>query len=123
MKSDKGWWNRHLGGTPAPTQQQPQHIGHPPPPPAQNYQQHPQVHTQQQAAQPQVTIENFTTMMEYWQGGEATRTETSRCPKCGGNHYFSRSQGAHRGPAPAPMCADCGFNGLFDQGDPTNWNS
>lgn len=71
----------------------------------------------------QLGVHNFTQMMEYWQGGEATRTENHRCPSCGGTHFFSRSQGAHRGPAPAPMCFDCGYTGLFSQGDAANWST
>lgn len=120
--SDKSWWAKQMGATAPPPP--PPVAPHAPSYPA-NYQQAPPQVPQQmpQQAQPQVTIDNIAQMAEYWQGGEATRTETQRCPKCGGNHFFSRSQGAHRGPAPAPMCADCGFNGLFDQGDPSTWGT
>jgi hypothetical protein len=37
------------------------------------------------------------------------KLETASCPGCGGNNYFSRSQGVVRGPAPAPSCFDCGY--------------
>lgn len=59
-----------------------------------------------------------------WQGGKGTKTETGRCPQCGGTNYFSRtnSEGGGRAGimnqhgqhcAPAPQCADCSYNGNF----------
>jgi hypothetical protein len=56
-----------------------------------------------------------------WQGGEAHKRESHPCPQCNGGHYFSRTNGPSRGPAPAPMCYDCGYNGMFIQGDPAVW--
>lgn len=136
MASDQGWWARHLGGQQAPPPP-PQHFQQPPPPqgyapaPPQGYQQPPQGYPPAQQpqqgpqAQPQiqVTPSNFMEAANHWQGGEGVRTETQRCPKCGGDHYFSRAQQVTRGPAPAPLCADCGYNGLFDQADQTTWQS
>lgn len=58
----------------------------------------------------------------YWEGGEATRTQTERCPQCGGPHYFTHFRNS-RMPAPAPVCMTCGYNGLFTQGDPANWQT
>jgi hypothetical protein len=124
MSNDAGWWSRKLGTpqqqqTPIyPQQQYPQ------------YQQQPQqqpVHPQAPQAQPQqqmkVTPANLFEAAMTWQGGPAARTETQSCPQCGGGHYFSRTNGPSRGPAPAPMCYDCGYNGMFIQGDPGNWQS
>lgn len=114
MEHDPNWYAQKLGGK-APAQpqayQQPQYPVQQPQVPA-------QYPVQQQPPQPQikVTAENFKQAMNYWQGGEATKTERQPCPKCGSNHYYSRSQGNLRGPAPAPMCFECGFNGMYEQG-------
>lgn len=124
MKSDSGWWARHTG------QQQPQQqipyafqqqaAQQAPQQPQQFQPQVPQAPQPQQ--QPQVTIENFTKAMNLWQGGEATRYETQRCPSCGSNHYFSRSQSGGvinmntgKQSAPSPMCFDCGYNSVHHQ--------
>ena len=120
MSTDNDWWAKRLGNpqpqqTPIYPQQQPQYP--------QQYQQQP-AHPQAPNATPQqirVTPENLYDAAMMWQGGEATRTETQSCPKCGGGHYYSRSGGVSRGPSPAPMCFDCGFNGMFTQGDPAVW--
>lgn len=72
---------------------------------------------------PQVTPENFFTLAQFWTGGEAHAKERTPCPQCGGQHYFSRAHQVSRGPAPAPMCADCGYNGMFVQGDAAVWQS
>lgn len=118
MKMPDSWWAKKLGTTPAPRRepmyQQPAPVVRAP----QYQQQQPQ-----QQQQIQVTGENLFEAAKMWQGGEATRTETQPCPQCGSPHFFSRSQGIHRGPPPAPMCDSCGFNGLFTQGDPSSWNS
>lgn len=117
MSTDNDWWARRLGS--------PQHQ-----PPAPVIRQQPQyqqpVHPQSPQAQPQyqqprVTAENLYEAAMSWQGGPAARTETQSCPQCGGGHYFSRTNGPSRGPAPAPMCYDCGYNGMFTQGDPAVW--
>ena len=118
-----GWYARNVGSRVAQHTQQQQQA---PPPPPQQQQQY--VQPQQQYSPPpqQPALNNVHDVvagMAQWQGGEATRTETQRCPKCGGNHFFSRSQGTHRGPPPAPSCFDCGYSGgLFEQGDPSNYS-
>lgn len=120
MPNDDGWWARKLGN-PQPQQQYPPTQYQPQPAP--QYQQAPQYpqQQQQQQQQPRVTAENLYQAALTWQGGEAHRTEVYNCPKCGGGHYFSRSAGVSRGPAPAPMCYDCGYNGMFTQGDPATY--
>ena len=55
-------------------------------------------------------------------GGEATRRETATCPSCGGRYVFSRGSGLV-GANPAPRCYECGWNGLYSQGDQSNWVS
>lgn len=117
MSTDNDWWSRRLGN------QQPQQtpIYQQPQAPQQYQQQAPQYTQQPQPQQPRVTAENLYDAAMTWQGGQATRTETQSCPNCGGGHYFSRTNGPSRGPAPAPMCYDCGYNGMFTQGDPAVW--
>ena len=58
-----------------------------------------------------------------WRGGEATRREgDSSCPSCGSHLVFSRAKGSMvGGKSPAPRCFECGWNGLYDQGDQSNW--
>jgi len=123
MKSDSGWWAKRLPAQPAARQVAP--AQYQPPPPQPQYQQPQQGYPQHgyQQPQPEVSVDNIIEAVAAWQGGEATRTETTRCPSCGGDHYFSRAQGAHRGPPPAPMCYSCGFTGLFQQGDPSVWQA
>lgn len=118
--SNDDWWGRQLGQQPAPSRQAPVYAPQTPvqQPQAPQY--------QVPAYQPQgatrghgVTIENFMDAAASWAGGKGTKTETQPCPQCGGNHYFSRRpEGPSRLPPPAPMCADCGYTGLFYQ-DPT----
>lgn len=117
MSTDNDWWARRLGNSPQRTPVYPQQQ-----PVYQAPQQQP-VHPQAPQAQPQfkVTPENLYEAAMQWQGGQAARTETQPCPQCGGGHYFSRTNGPSRGPAPAPMCYDCGYNGMFIQGDPSVW--
>lgn len=62
--------------------------------------------TVQSAPNVAVTGENISEVAMLWTGGEATRTETSRCPNCGGDHFFSRS---NAGSMVAPRCYDCGY--------------
>lgn len=128
--SDPGWYARRMG---QPTQQRaPQY------PPTQGPYQQPQQYPQVPQGYPQqapqyeqqidtnqirVTTENLFEATKYWQGGEAHARERNSCPQCGGQHYFSRTAGVMKGPAPAPMCYDCGFNGMFQQGDPAVWQS
>lgn len=109
--TDNGWWSRHLGtDSPAPVRPQ---VTAPAPQPQQQYRPVPQ----QQAPQGEINIMDAVSM---WQGGEGVR-DARYCPRCGGTNLFSRSQDAVRGPAPAPMCWDCGYTGLFTQGDPSSW--
>jgi predicted RNA-binding Zn-ribbon protein involved in translation (DUF1610 family) len=68
-----------------------------------------------------VTLENLYEMAGHWHGGKAHQVDTQPCPNCGSNQFFSRSQGIRRGPPPAPHCYNCGYNGLFEQGDMATW--
>jgi len=117
MASDSDWWAKRLGNKPQQTPIYPEQQYQQQQYPQQQQQQYPQ----QQQQQPKVTAANLFDAAMTWQGGPATRTETQSCPQCGGGHYFSRTNGPSRGPAPAPMCYDCGYNGMFIQGDPANW--
>jgi hypothetical protein len=69
-------------------------------------------------------MENLWEMAGYWvHGGPAHKIDREPCPQCGSNHFYSRTNGkAQRGPAPAPHCFDCGYNGMFDQGLESTWS-
>jgi hypothetical protein len=62
----------------------------------------------------QVTGENINQAAGLWQGGQGTKTETSLCPNCGSDLFFSRSNSgsviSQNGMAtPAPRCYSCGY--------------
>ena len=89
-------------------------------------QQYPQqqefIQFQQQPAAPKVTIDNFWGAMQQWRGGKAHKIDAEPCPECGSNNYYSRTgEGARRGPPPAPHCFQCGYNGMFTQGQQSTW--
>lgn len=121
--SDNDWWARRLGKA---QQQAPAPPRYPVPgqyqQPAYHEPQY-QAPQQQQTRNIRVTPENLFEATKHWQGGEAHRRETRNCPRCGGGHFFSRASEVSRGPAPAPLCYDCGFTGLFQQGDPANYSA
>lgn len=108
------WWSKKLG-TPTPTHTQtPLPPVTPPAPPRIPSMPTP---TPQSAPNIAVTSDNFQEVATLWQGGEATRTETQRCPNCGGDHYFSRSNTGQTVPA---RCYDCGYtHGRPMQGMPS----
>ena len=68
-----------------------------------------------------INIHNLWGAMQTWQGGKAHRIDNEPCPECGSDKYYSRTEGARRGPPPAPHCFACGYNGLFTQGLQTTW--
>lgn len=87
----------------------------------------------QQPQQPQDVVSNPAVLPEdatfsdhlkagLTKGGQATRTETASCPQCGGRYVFSRGTGA-TGLRPAPRCYECGWNGIYSQGDQATWAS
>lgn len=124
MASTQDWYARKLGLT----QQQPQQRQQPWPPyapPQQDYSQQFQPQQQPQEIPPngQVTVENFVEMAGRWRGGMAHRTEKTPCPSCGSSRFFSRGNANSRSGAPSPHCFDCGYNGLFTQGDPQTWGA
>ena len=121
------WFQRRMQeeqGGPIPV---PQQVRQAPPPVPSNYPQNyaqPVGNQQTQTidtSQLEMTPENIKMMAGLWTGGEGTATERNLCPQCGSHHYFSRAKGNLRGPAPAPMCYTCGFNGMFDQADSGAW--
>lgn len=70
--------------------------------------------TAQSAPNIAVTQDNIGEVAMLWQGGEATRRETGRCPQCGSDLYFSRTNtGGIASSAgmstPAPRCYECGY--------------
>jgi hypothetical protein len=116
------WWSKKLAGEKPTTQRSFEHrlpSSVPVTPPVNP------THTQapQQPAQvPQQEPENLSQAlrMGITKGGEGTRRDGNlTCPSCGGHYVFSRSKGNTVGGAsPAPRCYECGWNGMYDQG---NW--
>ena len=108
------WWARKMGGAPTTPQRQ-----QPPAGPLQGEERY----TYQQAPPPQtngeiqLTMENFGQALGHWKGGEGRRNSTT-CPQCGTDNLFRRKVGAQEA---APLCYHCGFNGMYQQGDPANW--
>lgn len=93
------WWASKLSGQPSQQPSLPPVAAPPPSRPApQPYQQPVQNVT--------VTGDNIAEAAMMWKGGEASRTETSACPQCRGDHYFSRS---NTGSRVAARCYDCGY--------------
>lgn len=128
------WWSRRLADTsprPAPRQETA-----PPVTPPTRFGVH--VPVQAPAAAPQVHSGNQRLLDEtrsptdqismgdalrLWKGGEATRREgNATCPSCGSRNVFSRSKGSMvNGATPAPRCFECGWNGIYEQGEQGNW--
>jgi hypothetical protein len=57
------------------------------------------------------------------QPGQGARENPDPCPGCGSPLFIENLPGGkkRRGPAPAPHCFSCGWNGLFDQGLESSW--
>jgi hypothetical protein len=104
------WWARRLGGSnpPAPTTPMPQ------PQPGQWYPPTTAPVPQVPQGPPQVTVANLMEAVSAWSGGEGQRN-SARCPGCGGTNLFRRQVGAVEA---APLCYDCGWNGLWTQVQP-----
>lgn len=125
------WWAKKLGGAgrPAPQQYQPQQYQVPqgtPQPQGYSTEGATGRYAQQLAnleQQQGVTTENLFEMARFWKGGPGHRADPDPCPECGSNQYFSRAAKHSRLPPPAPHCYNCGFNGLFEQGDPATWGA
>lgn len=136
MSDTGGWWARKLGGAQQARQQpqfqpyQPQQFQVP-----QGTPQYPvqQQHNGAEGAYARqldrlqgnggVTTENLFQMAGLWQGGPGHKADPDPCPDCGSNQYFSRAGKNSRLPPPAPHCYNCGYNGLFSQGDAANWGA
>ena len=58
------------------------------------------------------------------QPGPGARDNPDPCPGCGSPLFIENLPGGkrRRGPAPAPHCFSCGWNGLFDQGLESSWS-
>lgn len=111
------WWARKLGGAPPP-----QAPMRPAPVPAREQYAPPYTGVQQPVA---FDPNDPVAAAAQWRGGAGTKTETSNCPNCGGDHYFSNKNinpiaGGGGGAGPrlmtqngaipvAPRCFDCGY--------------
>lgn len=131
------WWSRRLSDSPA--RPAPRTEASPPvtPPtrwgiqvpaqtPAQVPPQHPQPSGNQRVLdENRAPTENITMgeALRLWKGGEAARREGGMtCPACGSRHVFSRAKGTMvNGATPAPRCFECGWNGIYEQGEQSNW--
>ena len=130
MGDAAGWWARKLGTTPAPsstpdTWSLPRHAAPTPayapaPPPV-----IPQVDALVADEHGQVHVGDA---IVRWRGGDGM-AERMHCPRCAargkqGNLMFSRSHGqgqriglinkSGQQCAPAPICFECGYNGLYE---------
>lgn len=128
--SNDGWWDRQLGRQAPPQQRQeqlPMPMWSPPNPNVPMHPQHQQPYPQGPPTphgEPQFQSLSEALNAGYaGKGAEAARKELHSCPECGSNNYFSRSTGASRLPPPAPTCYECGYNGMFQQGDPAVWQA
>ena len=124
------WYARKLGRG-APAAPVAPRTSTPPTGPApwapQPYQPTPQQGTPYQAQQPEVHESEvtpgegswFQQMAQRGAAGKNTPTKKAKeiytCPNCGSNNFFTRASTASRGPAPAPLCTECGYNGMFEQ--------
>lgn len=127
MSSD--WWSRKLSGNPAPT---PPRSVPPTTPPIRigqqvQYQNAPAHSHDSRLLDPTRGATEEIRMgdaIRLWKGGEAARKEGDmRCPECGSQHVFSRrtNNTSIQGKPPAPRCFECGWTGLYTQGDESNW--
>lgn len=130
MASD--WWSKRLSN-PKPTPQQYPSSVPPSTPPIRIGQQirfpQAQPNTTQQVLdndRPPTGEVDMGSAIRLWKGGEAHRKEGDmRCPECGSQHVFGRVARAGnttiQGKSPAPRCFECGWTGLYTQGDQANW--
>lgn len=59
-------------------------------------------------------MHNLIESVANWRGGEGARN-SAQCPECGSGNFFRRKTGATEA---APLCYDCGYNGIFTQVQP-----
>lgn len=116
----------------APQQQRPQAFVQPQAYAPQQRAYSPQAPTQPQAFNTNVKFQqaDLTTLLKLQeegrgQPGDGSKLNPDPCPGCGGALFIENLPGGRkrRGPAPAPHCFNCGYNGLFDQGLESNWAS
>lgn len=120
---DGNWWDRKLGGGQRPAAQPHSYPERRPAPPQAQVIQNPyrnygEQYEERPAGYQDIGIEEAVAMGESYRPkpGKAKALGEGNCPECGSNNFFSRRNTMMRGPAPAPICEDCGYNGgLFEQ--------
>jgi DNA-directed RNA polymerase subunit RPC12/RpoP len=126
------WWSRRLAdSSPRPAQRQ---EAAPPVTPPTRFGVHVPVQAPAQQAQsgPQRVLDetraptdniSMGEAIRLWKGGEAARREGGvTCPACGSRNVFSRAKGTMVNNAtPAPRCFECGWNGIYEQGEQSSW--
>lgn len=127
------WWSRRLSDTPQRPAQRTEASPPVTPPtrwgiqvPAQAPQVQPPASGNQRVLdENRAPTENITMgeALRLWKGGEAARREGGMtCPACGSRHVFSRAKGTMvNGATPAPRCFECGWNGIYEQGEQSSW--
>ena len=126
------WWSRRLSdNSPRPATRQSETLPPVTPPmrlgiqvPVAQPQQQPQTN-QRVLDEHRAPTENISMgeAIRLWKGGEAARREGNMtCPSCGSRNVFTRSKGSTvNGANPAPRCFECGWNGIYEQGDQSSW--
>lgn len=129
------WWSRRLSDPNPPTTRQVQALPPTSPPirfPAAvtpQYQPQPQFQSTSQRVldESRAPTDNLGMgeAIRLWKGGEAHRKEGHlSCPSCGSKNVFTRvGRGGTmvNGSSPAPRCFECGWNGIYDQGEQSSW--
>lgn len=125
------WWSRRLSDSGPRTTQRQESTSPPLTPPTRFG-----VHVPAQAPQPVQTSQRVLDesrqptdqipmgdAIRMWKGGEAARREGNMtCPACGSRNVFSRAKGTMvNGATPAPRCFECGWNGIYEQAEQSNW--
>lgn len=120
------WWSKKLAGeTPTPSRRSHYPVTTYPTPMAPPQPAQPVAPQQDDRQANSAPASSFTEALRkgITNGGEAARRDIHNCPACGSVYVFSRAKGTTlNGANPAPRCYECGWNGLYEQAEQTNWS-